>query len=65
VRKSPTDKDGRDPVTEGCVGVREAAAAALVRKDSGTALRLGSDLLLSRVMIVRRETEKKNNRLRL
>jgi hypothetical protein len=42
---------------EGCVGVREAAA--LVRKDSGTALRLGSDLLLSGVMIVRRETEKK------
>jgi hypothetical protein len=63
VRKSPTDKDGRGPVTEGCVGVREAAA--LVRKDSGTALRLGSDLLLSGVMIVRRETEKKNNRLRL
>jgi len=57
VRKSPTDKAGRGPVAEGCVGSREAAV--LVRKDSGTALRLGSDLLLLGVMIVRRETGKK------
>ena len=35
---------------EGCTGVR---------KGSGTALRLGSDLLLSGVMIVRREMKKK------
>ena len=42
---------------EGCVGVREAAGP--VRKDSGTALRLGSDLFLSVVMIVRKETKKK------
>ena len=63
MRKSPTDKAGRGPVEEGCVGVREAAA--LVRKNSGTALRLGSDLLLLGVMIVRREMKKRNNRLRL
>jgi hypothetical protein len=59
---APTDKAGRDPVTEGCVEVHKAAA--LVRENSGTALRLESDVLPSGVMIVRRETEK-NNRLRL
>ncbi len=62
MRKSPTeptDKAGRGPVSEGFVGVR--VVAALARKDSGTALRLGSDLLLLGVMIVRRETGKKDN----
>jgi hypothetical protein len=57
VRKSPTeptDKAGRGPVSEGFVGVRVVA-----RKGSGTALRLGSDLVLLGVMIVRRETGKK------
>jgi hypothetical protein len=52
VRKSPTGKAGRG-LSEGCVELREAAAPE--RKDSGTALRLGSDQLLSGVMIVRRK----------
>jgi hypothetical protein len=57
VRKSPTGgKAGRG--SEGCVEVREVAA--LERKESGTALRLGSDQLLSRVMIVRKEGQKNN-----
>jgi len=44
VRKSPTARAGRGPVSDGGAEVREATA--LMRKDSGTALRLGSDLLL-------------------
>lgn len=49
MRKSPTGKAGRGP--EGFVELREV----LERKDSGTALRLGSDQLLSGVMIERKE----------
>lgn len=53
MRKSPTDNAGRG--SEGFVETREAV---LERKDSGIALRLGSDQLLSSVMIVRKEREK-------
>ena len=64
MRKSPTGRAGRALLSEG-VEVREVAA--LVRNDSGTAGRLGSDFVLSagNMMIVREETKKKQKQLRL
>jgi len=63
VRKSPTARAGKGAVSTGGAEVREAAA--LVRKDSGTALRLGSDLLLSVGSDDSAERDKKKKQWRL